>query len=49
MITQARIPDTTNPRVVIIGGGFAGIELAKALADAAVQVVIIDKQNYHTF
>ncbi|HEX8330000.1 MAG TPA: NAD(P)/FAD-dependent oxidoreductase [Hymenobacter sp.] len=38
-----------KPRVVIVGGGFGGLELAKALADAPVQVVLIDKQNYHTF
>ena len=44
-----KIDDLGKPRVVIVGGGFAGLELAKALAPAAVQVVLIDKQNYHTF
>jgi len=37
------------PRVVIIGGGFAGLELAKSLCNAPVQVVLVDKLNYHTF
>ena len=44
-----KIDDLGRPRVVIVGGGFGGLELAKALADAPVQVVLIDKQNYHTF
>ena len=44
-----KIDDLGKPRVVIVGGGFGGLELAKALADAPVQVVLLDKQNYHTF
>jgi NADH dehydrogenase len=44
-----KIDDVGKPRVVIVGGGFGGLELAKALAHAPVQVVLIDKQNYHTF
>ncbi|WP_340156191.1 NAD(P)/FAD-dependent oxidoreductase [uncultured Winogradskyella sp.] len=43
------IPDTNLPRVVIIGGGFAGVNLVKALANKNLQVVLIDKHNYHTF
>ncbi|KJD33052.1 NADH dehydrogenase [Tamlana nanhaiensis] len=43
------IPKTSFPRVVIIGGGFAGVALAKKLAKQEVQVVLIDKHNYHTF
>jgi NADH:ubiquinone reductase (H+-translocating) len=43
------IPQSSNPRVVIIGGGFAGIALAKKLRNKNVQVVLIDKHNYHTF
>lgn len=43
------IPHTDKPRVVIIGGGFGGIQLAKALAKAPVQVVLFDRNNYHTF
>lgn len=34
---------------MIIGGGFAGIELAKQLKDSPVDVVMLDKHNYHTF
>ena len=43
------IPQSSNPRVVIIGGGFAGIALAKQLRNKNVQVVLLDKHNYHTF
>ena len=49
MEVLTKIDDLGKPRVVIVGGGFGGLELAKALADAPVQVVLIDKQNYHTF
>ncbi len=43
------IPRTSYPRIVIIGGGFAGISLAKKLSRQEVQVVLLDKNNYHTF
>ena len=37
------------PVVVIIGGGFGGLSAAKALADAPVKVILIDKSNHHLF
>lgn len=43
------IPKSQNPRIVIIGGGFAGLALAKQLKNKKVQVVLLDKHNYHTF
>ena len=43
------IPTTKAPRVVIIGGGFAGLELANKLNGQNFQVVILDKNNYHQF
>lgn len=43
------IPATTKPRVVIIGGGFGGMNLAKSLRNTDVQVVLFDKQNYNGF
>jgi NADH dehydrogenase len=46
---KINIPEVKQPRVVIIGCGFGGLELAKRLAHAQVQVVLIDKNNYHTF
>lgn len=43
------IPDSNNPRVVIIGGGFAGVSLARKLKNKNFQVVLLDKHNYHNF
>lgn len=43
------IPISSFPRIVIIGGGFGGISLAKELSKKEVQVVLLDKHNYHTF
>ena len=43
------IPSSNLPRIVVIGGGFAGIALAKKLKNKRVQVVLLDKHNYHTF
>jgi NADH dehydrogenase len=43
------IPNTNLSRIVIIGGGFAGIALAKELRNKKVQVVLLDKHNYNTF
>lgn len=38
-----------RPHVVIIGGGFAGINAAKSLAKAPVRVTVVDRKNHHTF
>ena len=38
-----------RPRVVIIGGGFAGIHAARSLARLPVDVTVIDRRNHHTF
>lgn len=43
------IPQSSFPRVVIIGGGFAGLAAAKGLEKQELQVVLVDKHNYHTF
>jgi len=40
---------TTQPRVVIVGGGFGGLFATRALAGAPVSVTLIDKRNYHLF
>ena len=39
----------TRPHVVIIGGGFGGLEAAKSLAKAPVDITLIDKTNHHLF
>ena len=39
----------SKPRVVIVGAGFAGLNAARALARAPVQITVIDRKNHHTF
>ncbi|WP_340110844.1 NAD(P)/FAD-dependent oxidoreductase [Maribellus mangrovi] len=43
------IPKTDQPRVVIIGAGFAGLKLARKLYKHNFQVALIDRNNYHQF
>jgi len=38
-----------DPRVVIVGAGFAGLQAAQSLAHQRVEVTLIDRHNYHTF
>src|SRR6266513_1208335 len=38
-----------NPHVVIVGGGFGGLNTAHGLARAPVRVTLVDKRNYHLF
>lgn len=40
---------TNRPKVVIIGGGFGGLQAAKELGGEDVEVTLIDKKNHHTF
>jgi NADH dehydrogenase len=47
--TRTRIADLGKPRVIVIGGGFGGVEVVKALRKEKVQVVLFDKHNHHTF
>lgn len=39
----------TDPHVVILGGGFAGLSAAKALRKAPVRITLVDRQNHHLF
>ncbi|WP_456462957.1 NAD(P)/FAD-dependent oxidoreductase [Lutibacter sp.] len=43
------LPKTTLKRLVVIGGGFAGLELVKKLKNKKIQIVLIDKNNFHQF
>jgi NADH dehydrogenase len=40
---------TAQPHVVIVGGGFGGLEAARALRKARVRITLIDKRNHHLF
>jgi NADH dehydrogenase len=43
------IDKNNKKRVIIVGGGFGGLKLANKLKDSGMQVVLIDKNNYHQF
>lgn len=43
------IPNSDLPRIVIVGGGFGGLKLAKGLRKTKAQVVLLDRNNFHTF
>jgi NADH:ubiquinone reductase (H+-translocating) len=46
---MANLPDNGQKRVVIVGAGFGGLKLARYLTNKPFQVVLIDKNNYHSF
>ncbi len=48
-MNSLNIPDTNLERVVVVGCGFAGLNLVKKLNNKPFQLVMIDKHNYHTF
>jgi len=47
--TRTRIADLGKPRILVIGGGFGGLEVIKGLQGLKAQVVLFDKFNHHTF
>ena len=47
--TRTRIADLGKPRIIVIGGGFGGLEVIKGLKGLKAQVVLFDKYNHHTF
>lgn len=48
-IQEIAIVNNDLPRVVIIGAGFAGINLIKTLRNKAVQMILLDQYNHHQF
>lgn len=50
MEKMSHIPEKgTKKRVVIVGGGFGGLKLARELDDEKFQIILIDQNNYHLF
>ncbi len=46
---RINIPETDQQRIVIIGGGFAGLRLARRLRKSGYLIILVDKNNYHQF
>src|SRR5687768_3127677 len=43
------MPGSVRPQVVIVGGGFVGLNAAKQLDGAEVSVTLVDRRNHHVF
>jgi NADH dehydrogenase len=43
------IPEVDLPRIVVIGCGFAGLKFSNKIDSSKYQIVLIDRNNYHTF
>ncbi len=46
---KANIPEVENKRIVVVGGGFAGLTICRELVKMNYQIVLLDKHNYHMF
>jgi NADH:ubiquinone reductase (H+-translocating) len=49
MLSLPNIPVSKNPRIVVVGAGFAGLRLVRSLIKRNYQIVLIDRNNYHQF
>src|SRR5215813_9426642 len=47
--SSENVDTRARPRVLILGGGFAGVGAAQKLEDADAEVVLVDRHDYHTF
>lgn len=48
-VPETALPAPARPRIVIVGAGFGGLTAAKTLGGRAVDVTLVDRQNYHLF
>jgi NADH dehydrogenase len=49
VVSEPRPINKKNPHIVILGGGFGGLNLAKALRNTTARITLIDRQNHHLF
>ena len=49
IVPLPNVPETDKKKIVILGGGFAGLKLARKLMGTGYQVILLDKNNYHQF
>lgn len=47
--SHTRLADQGKPRIIIVGGGFGGLEVAKGFSDFNAEIVLFDKYNHHCF
>ena len=47
--TAQSFPAPSRPRVIVVGGGFAGLQAARGLSHLPVDITVIDRRNYHLF
>ena len=47
--SAAKPINRNNPHIVVLGGGFGGLNLAKSLRNANARITLIDRQNHHLF
>ncbi|WP_026952962.1 NAD(P)/FAD-dependent oxidoreductase [Algoriphagus mannitolivorans] len=43
------LPKLNLPKVVVVGAGFAGLQLARSLKNSGFQIILLDKNNFHQF
>src|SRR5690606_59379 len=48
-LDAVRRSSQTMPRIVIVGAGFAGLEVAKSLGHAGIAATVVDRRNHHLF
>ena len=48
-VRSIHLPPSQYPRIVVVGGGFAGINFIKAMKDTPYQIVLLDQNNFHQF
>src|SRR5438105_12750844 len=49
LMTRSNVSPSASPHVLIVGGGFGGLECAKVLGRAGVRVTLVDRTNHHLF
>jgi NADH dehydrogenase len=43
------VPRDQHPEIIVVGGGFGGINVVKGLKNAPARIILVDKHNYHLF